>query len=237
MRALVIEDDLSVARILRRYLSALGWDVDEAHSLSEARELFNRGRYDLAVSDVNLPDGDGILLAGTMRAARPALRVILNSGDATNRARAKKAGFRHFLDKPFTAGELDAALDSFGRRRILIVEDDLVQLTEYTRTLEAAEYWTVAVDNAEAAVILAEKTRFDAILTDNVLPGMTGLQALVHFRKSGSPVVVMSSHFGPESVKDALLLGASRFLKKPIAPPELCRTIRQACAESDRLHK
>ena len=235
MRALIIEDTLPLARILSRHLSALGWDVDETHSVSEALGLFNRGRHDLAVSDVDLPDGDGIILAGKMRTAGPAMRVILNSGDMTNRARARKAGFQHFLDKPFAMKELDMTIDSLGNRRVMIVEDDLVQLADYTRALEDAGYWTVAVDNAETAVILSEKTRFDAILTDNLLPGMTGLEALVHFRKSGSPVVVMSSQFGPEPEKDALLLGAVSFLKKPIVPQELCRAIRRACVESSAL--
>lgn len=230
MRALVIEDDLPAARLLRRHLSALGWDADESHAVSGAFELFDRGRYDLVVSDVDLPDGDGIVMAQMMRLARPALRFILNSGDPENKGRAMEADFRNFLDKPYTAAELNAALDSLGCRRVLIVEDDRAQLSEYVRVLEAAEYWTVAVDNAEAAVILSEKTRFDAILTDNLLPGMTGLQALPHLRKSGSPVIVMSSHFGADAEKDARLLGASCFLKKPIAPQELCRTIHRTCA-------
>ncbi|MDP3543013.1 MAG: response regulator [Elusimicrobiota bacterium] len=231
MRSLIVDGDPSVARSLRRHLSGRGWDAHEIHTVSKALELFRRGCYDLVFCDADLPDGNGIALAGSLRKSCPKLRVVLTSGDPDNRACAREAGFRLFLEKPFTADVFDALLDSLDNRRVLIVEDDLIQLEEYRRVLEDAGYWTVAVDNAEAAVVLAEQARFDAILTDNVLPGMTGLQALAQLRKSGSPVIVMSSQSGPEVEKDALFLGAMAFLKKPLVPRELCRAIQQACAE------
>lgn len=232
MRALIVDGDPPVARSLRRHLSRLGWDADEVDTISKALELFKRGHHDLVFCDADLPDGNGIALAGTLQRACPKLRVVLTSGDPANRARAEEGGFRLFLDKPFTVEEFDALLESLDNRRVLIVEDDLTQLAQYRRVLEGAGYWTVAVDNAEAAVVLAGQARFDAILTDNVLPGMTGLQALAQLRKSGSPVIVMSSQAAPETGKDALLLGAAAFLKKPVVPRELCRAIQQACIDA-----
>ena len=70
-----------------------------------------------------------------------------------------------------------------------------------------------------------ESTRFDLILTDNILPGMTGLQSLSRLRASGAPVIVMSSQCGPDTEKDALLLGASAFIKKPFTIGELKRLL------------
>lgn len=76
-------------------------------------------------------------------------------------------------------------------------------------------------ENAEGALHCAEQTRFDLILTDNILPGMTGLQSLARLRASGAPIIVMSSQCGPETEKDAILLGASAFIRKPFTIKEL----------------
>jgi len=86
----------------------------------------------------------------------------------------------------------------------------------------------IAAESAEAALRQVELTRFDLILTDNILPGMTGFQALPRLRASGAPVIVMSSQYGPDTEKDALLRGASSFIKKPLVVNELLRLIRQA---------
>lgn len=115
------------------------------------------------------------------------------------------------------------------RWHILLIEDDAAQLAEYSRVLESKGYEITAVENAEDAIRSSERRRFDAILTDNILPGMTGLQALSRLRKSRAPVIVMSSEGGADMEKDALLLGAVAFIKKPLASDELCRIVRHAC--------
>ena len=111
---------------------------------------------------------------------------------------------------------------------ILLVEDDPAQLADIWGILETLGYRITAVESAEAALRQVERTRFDAILTDNVLPGMTGLQALPRLRASGAPVIVMSSQYGPDTEKDALLIGAAAFIKKPLAIKNLSRLIQQA---------
>lgn len=111
---------------------------------------------------------------------------------------------------------------------ILLVEDDPVQFADACAILEALGYRVTPVESAEAALSQIERTRFDVILTDNILPGMTGFQALPRLRASGAAVIVMSSQYGPDTEKDARLLGASAFIKKPLVVKELSQLIRQA---------
>lgn len=108
------------------------------------------------------------------------------------------------------------------------MEDDPAQLADAWGILEALGCRITAAESAEAALCQAEQTRFDLILTDNILPGMTGFQALPRLRALGAPVIVMSSQYGPDTEKDALLLGARAFIKKPLVVKELSRLIRQA---------
>lgn len=111
---------------------------------------------------------------------------------------------------------------------VLLVEDDPAQLADAWGILEALGFKITAAMSAEAALSLAGQTRFDVVLTDNILPGMTGFQALPGFRATGASVIVMSSQYGPDTEKDALLLGAAAFIKKPLSVKELSRLVKVA---------
>ncbi len=249
MRALIIDDDLTVSQLLRRSLCAWGWNVDECHAALAAVELFKQGRHDLAICDVDLPDGDGIFLARTLLKIMPSLIVIIVSGDTQNLERAREAGLSARLHKPFALDDLRTLLylecarnaTIVGRAtalnkqtptsapvHVLLVEDDLSQLADAWGILEAVGCRITSAESAETALRAVERTRFDVILTDNILPGMTGLQALPLLRASGAPVIVMSSQHGPDTEKDARLLGAAAFIKKPLVLDELSRLIREA---------
>lgn len=114
------------------------------------------------------------------------------------------------------------------RAHILLVDDDPALLADARDMLETLGYRITVAESAEAALREGEHARFDVILTDNILPGMTGFQALPHLRALGAPVIVMSSQYGPDMEKDARLLGAFAFIRKPFVIEELSQLIRQA---------
>ncbi|MBI4345801.1 MAG: response regulator [Elusimicrobia bacterium] len=111
---------------------------------------------------------------------------------------------------------------------VLVVEDDRVNADVLKRFLSARGFSVTAAESAEDALQLLTAHRFDAILLDNVLPGMTGLQALGEIvARSGAPVLVMTGHADEELKKDALLLGARSFLYKPFDFDLLARTVEE----------
>ena len=100
---------------------------------------------------------------------------------------------------------------------ILIVEDDPTQLADYAAKLDALGYDVHVAMTAEEGITVAGRQQFDLILTDNVLPGMTGLRSIPELlSRSTAPIFLMTSHPSPESEKDALLLGATAYLAKPL---------------------
>lgn len=101
MRALIVDDDSGTAKLLARLLPRWGWTADECGTVAAAMALFQNGEYDLAICDVDLPDGDGVLLAMTLSAAKPSLAVIIASGDPANLERARSRGMLRRLPKPF----------------------------------------------------------------------------------------------------------------------------------------
>lgn len=111
-RALIVDDDLDISRLMKRCLSMWGWEADESHTVSAALGLFKQGRYDLALCDIDLPDGNGILLAKALSKTKPSLRVVMVSGNPANVRMARGAGFERCLRKPFKLDEFKALIDS-----------------------------------------------------------------------------------------------------------------------------
>jgi DNA-binding response OmpR family regulator len=66
-KVLIVEDEPDIAHLVQTHLNDIGCDADIAGSGSAAMELFSRGRYQLVVLDLMLPDTDGLALCRNMR--------------------------------------------------------------------------------------------------------------------------------------------------------------------------
>lgn len=101
--------------------------------------------------------------------------------------------------------------------RLLLVEDDPLNADVIGRVLAVRGYRISRVRTAEEAIRAAAEGSFDLVLLDNVLPGMTGMQAIGELtRLTRAPIFVMTGHADDELEKDALLLGARGFMRKPL---------------------
>lgn len=113
-RALVVDDETSVRRILCRVLERSGWEVDEASDAGAAARLLGAaraGRYTMVLCDLNLPDGNGLELRRSTVRHTPSLasRFVLMTGETTqNVALGEEDLGVELLSKPFTLDELMA---------------------------------------------------------------------------------------------------------------------------------
>jgi two-component system OmpR family response regulator len=119
MRALIVEDELKMARLLRRGLNEEGYSTDVALDGERAISLAANGsEYDVIVLDVMLPGIDGFEVCRRMRNAgvtSPAL--MLTARDAVeDRAAGLDSGADDYLPKPFSLSELYARLRALARR-------------------------------------------------------------------------------------------------------------------------
>lgn len=96
MRILLTEDDEAVRAFVARALELDGHNVDTACDGVEALEtlVLNDGDYDLLVSDVKMPMMDGIALAHNAADRWPGMRILLMTGFADQRERARSSTFR-----------------------------------------------------------------------------------------------------------------------------------------------
>ena len=107
-RVLVAEDNPAVREFITRSLASVGHKVTSAVDGQEALDILSRDKFDVLVSDIVMPNLDGIALA--MKAVRvcPDLRVVMISGYAQERMRAHNldALVHKILAKPFSLEEI-----------------------------------------------------------------------------------------------------------------------------------
>ncbi len=114
IRLLLVEDHEPTRNTLERLLCRRGFDIVIASCVAEARAAAQNHAFDLIISDIGLPDGNGYDLMNELR-ERLQIRGIALSGYGMEEdiARSQSAGFSHHLTKPIRVQALDKALASF----------------------------------------------------------------------------------------------------------------------------
>jgi len=105
---LVVDDEAAILTTLKKTLSLEGYSVDVAGGFAIAQNKLAQASYDLALFDVALPDGDGVMLLEQLRGGGSDLPVLMMSGHATVDAavRATRLGATDFLEKPLSTDRL-----------------------------------------------------------------------------------------------------------------------------------
>nr|WP_299486682.1 sigma-54 dependent transcriptional regulator [uncultured Allomuricauda sp.] len=103
-KILIIEDDTAFCQMLQKFLTRNGYDVSFCFNLKEAKKNLDNTFFDLVLSDVRLPEGDGIALLSKVKANSPQTHVILMTGFAEIKTAvsAIKKGAFDYVSKPFT---------------------------------------------------------------------------------------------------------------------------------------
>jgi len=101
--------------------------------------------------------------------------------------------------------------------RLLVVDDERAHVEIILRLIENKGHRGTAADCVEAAASALSAGAYDLVLLDHVLPGETGMQSLGRLRAlTKAPIHIMSGYSDDETRRDAILLGASGFLPKPL---------------------
>ena len=118
MRVLLIEDEARISELVARALERAGFVIDAFATCADAREALSLIRYDAAILDLGLPDGDGLALLAAMRASGNRLPIlVLTARDAVeNRVSGLDTGADDYLVKPFAMAELIARTKALLRR-------------------------------------------------------------------------------------------------------------------------
>ena len=115
---------------------------------------------------------------------------------------------------------------------VLIVDDDLSVRNTMDEYIASAGFSTLAASSAEEALELVEKNNFAVVITDIRLPGLGGLELTkVIKQKNGSDVIVVTGYSDDYSYEEAINIGASDFVIKPVRLEELLLRLRRVLKE------
>jgi CheY-like chemotaxis protein len=112
MKLLVVDDNPDILQILSSMVILFGHGVDEAGDGLEAIRLLQKGRYDVVVTDADMPRVDGIQLCKFVKAQRPDIHVVGMSGDLSALKKMENAGADICLPKPFGLDEFQSAIEN-----------------------------------------------------------------------------------------------------------------------------
>jgi PAS domain S-box-containing protein len=221
---LLAEDDPDIRAALCRILKRKGYSVlvaaDAAQALQIARE--HRGRIDLMLSDQLLPDAKGVDTIAGVRALWPKLRAVLVSGHPD---RPEAPPDIEFLQKPFSMDDLLATVERVlaepdrpleaipsGRPVVLVVDDDRQVLQSMRRLLAECNLVTLTAPSGLHALQILQERQVDAVVADQVMPGMGGLHLLgiVRERWPEAARMLFTAHPASEVVLEAVNQGAAQ---------------------------
>jgi two-component system phosphate regulon response regulator OmpR len=118
-KILVVDDDMRLRDLLRRYLSEQGFAVDTVADAAAMDRQLLRVRYDLMVLDLMLPGEDGLAICRRLRSSGNSLAIIMLTakGDDVDRIVGLEMGADDYLAKPFNPRELVARIHAVLRRQ------------------------------------------------------------------------------------------------------------------------
>lgn len=113
---LVIEDDPLFRPLLKASLEQMGYAVGEAEEGGKGLALYRRQPFDLVLTDLIMPDMEGIATIMELRKANPAVKIIAMSGGGRGKSEdylqiARRVGADATLGKPFTLEELRLTIE------------------------------------------------------------------------------------------------------------------------------
>jgi len=170
MRSLIVEDEPQIGAYIGRLLAQLNGVVDIVGSVLEAQQALGSFKYDLAIVDRMLPDGDALAIVSTLSQSpeRPAI-IMLTAKDAKEDViDGLNNGADDYLGKPFEPQEFIARVRAVLRRPRLVVASVLsfgnVELNVGTNEVIVADN-KVLLRRREALILGALLMRRDRVVT------------------------------------------------------------------------
>jgi putative two-component system response regulator len=119
---------------------------------------------------------------------------------------------------------------------ILVIDDESVVRMLVAEILETVGHEVAVADSAEQALALLDDREFDLVVSDVVMPGLSGLELLetVQSRRASLPVILITGAGTYETLSQALTRGAAGLVTKPFAHAELQSAVAEALERASR---
>lgn len=226
-RILIVDDDKRMTRTLADILNMAGYEAVEASSGTQALELVGGQSFDCVLTDVRMPEMDGVEFHHQLHQFQPGLPVVLMTAYAADEIIRKglDEGVVGVLDKPLDISQLLAFFGSLSKHRtIAIVDDDPAFCKTLGDILAQRGFKVITVTDPHADVeLMAAESQ--VILLDMKLNDINGLDVLksIRARYPSLPVVLITGYRQEmaKPIEAALQISAYTCLYKPLEIPDL----------------
>jgi DNA-binding response OmpR family regulator len=126
-KLLIIDDDVSLADLVKSALQTAGWQVELAHNYGDGWQLLTNFPFDMVLLDWDLPDGTGLKLCREFRSNGGTTPIIFmtGKGDIDSKLSGLDTGADDYITKPFDVREILARMQVIQRRPSHILQKEL----------------------------------------------------------------------------------------------------------------
>ncbi|HXX58272.1 MAG TPA: sigma-54 dependent transcriptional regulator [Thermodesulfovibrionales bacterium] len=214
-KVLVVDDDDIIRRICRKILKPEGYTVETCADGLEGLKALHDHSFDLVLTDLMMPDMNGIELLKKIREHWPDTEVILITGFGTVKTavEALKYGAYDYIEKPFTPEELLNIVARCLERRLLIVEN--LRLRREIHALYRMENivgMSMAMQKVFQLIATVAPLEATVLLTGESGTGKEVVARAIHYnspRKDG-PFLVVDCGTIPDNLMEAELFGYAK---------------------------
>lgn len=145
--AIIIEDDRDIAELISLHLEDMGYEVSIFHNGKKGYEKALKGKWDILILDINLPEMNGIEICRNLRSKginSPVLMLTARS-EEMDKVLGLEIGADDYMTKPFSVRELIARIKAILRR---------IEIDTKTEIYEVIEYQNLKIDKSKRKVLL-----------------------------------------------------------------------------------
>jgi CheY-like chemotaxis protein len=244
-RALIVDDSATNRRILQlqlanlKLLTVLASGGAEALSILEADDSI-----DLVITDMQMPEMDGLMLSSMIKKSRPKIPIILLSSIGDESLKKFPGLFSAVLTKPVKPLNLERMIIKQFQREanyketvpvvhnklstnfalekplsILVAEDNLINQKMILKVLEKLGYAAELAITGREVIQMLDSCFFDLILMDVQMPEMDGLECTRYIRENYAkqPVIIaMTANAMVEDRQECINAGMNNYIPKPV---------------------
>ena len=214
-KALVIDDDISTLELMQFYLESLEFEVITAENGTKAIESVKETRFDLILTDLHLPDFDGIEIVKQIKQILPETEIIMITGyGSTEKAiEATKAGAFYYVEKPIELDELTILIEKALERKQQVAE-----IQELRQKLSSRNSYQGIIGASKSMQDIYEMIESVAESDANILilgESGTGKEIIanaIHFKshRSNKPFIKVNCSALPKDLIESELFGHTK---------------------------
>jgi DNA-binding NtrC family response regulator len=233
LRVLIVDDNQMMAKTLQDILRVKGYQAEVAYSGPEALNKVEIIPFDCILSDIKMPDVNGVDLFRAIKTKHPDLPVVLMTAYATDNLieEGLEEGVIAVLTKPLDMSLLLNFFSFLSRERSIVIVDDDPKFCQTLGDILDARGFDVHQMTRPVGIVEQLYGNGQVVLLDMKLKESDGLDVLREIKATypNLPVILVTGYKeeAAESIETALKLSAYTYFYKPLQVDELLKTLNK----------